>query len=125
MQRCYSVADLTQQDNTIIIAMLLLLSSIVIADPNSGLNLPDNFSRLTVDDVLTSDDNWREPEEEENEWRKAEEKTTTKPSREVRWGAQIPYENDAELDPIVSPSENQPSGVVKTPEITPQFQLRF
>jgi len=124
LQRCYGVADLTQQDNTIIIAMLLVISSIVIADPNSGLNLPDDFSHLTVDDVLTSADNWREPEEEEHEWRKPA-KTSAPRSREVHWGAQTPYENDAELDPIVSPSENRPSGVVKTPEITPQFQIRF
>lgn len=100
-----------------------MISTIVIADPNSELNLPDNFNHLTVDEVF-SEDNWREPEEEEIEWREPE-KNSSRPSREVRWGAQIPYEDNNELDPIVSPSENRPSGVVKTPEVTPQFQIRF
>ena len=105
----------------------MLVSSIVIADPSSQLNLSDDFNNLTVDDVLTSEDNWREPEEkDEIEWRESKETPPPPTGRaEVRWGAQIPYEDDNELNPIVTPSESGPSGVVKTPEIEPQFQIRF
>lgn len=115
--------DRPQQDNSFYLVLLLLISTIVIADPNSELNLPDDFNHLTVDEVF-NEENWREPEKEEIEWRKSE-KNPTRPSREVRWGAQIPYEDNNELDPIVSPSENRPSGVAKTPEVAPQFQIRF
>ena len=115
--------DRPQQDNSFSLALLLLISTIVIADPNSELNLPDDFNHLTVDEVF-NEENWRVPEKEEIEWRKSE-KNPTRPSREIRWGAQIPYEDNNELDPIVSPSKNRPSGVVKTPEVAPQFQIRF
>lgn len=122
MQFSLYFVDKYQQDNSFIIALLFMISTIVIADPNSELNLPDNFNHLTVDEVF-SEDNWREPEEE-IEWREPV-RNSSRPSREVRWGAQTPYEDNNELDPIVSPSENRPSGVVKTPEVTPQFQIRF
>ena len=115
--------DRPQQDNSFSLALLLLISTIVIADPNSELNLPDDFNHLTVDEVF-NEENWRVPEKEEIEWRKSE-KNPTRPSREIRWGAQIPYEDNNELDPIVSSSKNRPSGVVKTPEVAPQFQIRF
>lgn len=123
MQFSLYFVDKYQQDNSFVLALLLMISTILIADPNTELNLPDNFNHLTVDEVF-SEDNWREPEKEEIEWRETQRKSS-RPSREVRWGAQIPYEDNNELDPIVSPSENRPSGVVKTPEVTPQFQLRF
>lgn len=122
MQFSLYFVDKYQQDSSFIIALLFMISTIVIADPNSELNLPDNFNHLTVDEVF-SEDNWREPEEE-IEWREPV-RNSSRPSREVRWGAQTPYEDNNELDPIVSPSENRPSGVVKTPEVTPQFQIRF
>ena len=124
---CYPYGpDRSKQDYSYTFALLLLISSIVIADPSSQLNLPDNFNSLTVDDVLTGEENWREPEEDEIEWRETKETSPPSTGRaEVRWGAQTPYENDNELNPIVTPSESGPSGVVRTPEIEPQFQIRF
>lgn len=120
------LAGSSQQDYSYSFVLLLLISSIVVADPSRQLNLTDDFNTLTVDDVLTGEDNWRESQKEEIEWRESNEKQT-QPSRrrEVRWGAQVPYDEDNNLNPIVSPSQNRPSGVVKNPEVAPQFQIRF
>lgn len=120
------LAGSSQQDYSYSFVLLLLISSIVFADPSRQLNLTDDFNTLTVDDVLTGEDNWRESQKEEIEWRESNEKQA-QPSRrrEVRWGAQVPYDEDNNLNPIVSPSQNRPSGVVKNPEVAPQFQIRF
>lgn len=102
-------------------ALLLLISSIVIADPKSQLDLPDEFNNLNVDDIFSREEKLRSPTKEENEWRKPKQATT---KREVRWGAKSIYEENDLLDPF-SPSAKRSSGLNKTPEVTPQFQLRF
>lgn len=108
------------QEYSYTFALLLLISTIVIADPNSQLDLPDNFNNLNVDTIFSREENMREPKEEEVEWRKPEQKQ----KREVRWGAKSIYEGDPRLEPFGSSSKDV-SKTSKTPEAAPQFQLRF
>jgi len=101
-------------------ALLLLISSIVIADPNSQLDLPDGFNNLNVDSIFSREESMRKPETEENEWRKPK----PKQKREVRWGAKSIYEANPQLDPFSSSSKGVDKGT-KSPEAAPQFELRF
>lgn len=101
-------------------ALLLLISSIVIADPKAQLDLPDDFNNLNVDAIFSREEGLRKPQEEENEWRKPKQKQ----KREVRWGAKSIYEGNNQLDPF-SPSKNKSGKVSETPEVPPQFELRF
>jgi hypothetical protein len=109
------------QEYSYTFALLLLISSIVIAAPNSQLDLPDDFNNLNVDTIFSREEIMREPRQEE-EWRKP--KPRPKQKREVRWGAKSIYEGDPQLEPFGSSSKNVSKGS-KTPEAAPQFQLRF
>ncbi len=108
------------QEYSYTFALLLLISSIVIADPNSQLDLPDDFNNLNVDTIFSREESMREPKQEEKEWRRPKQKQ----KREVRWGAKSIYEGDPQLEPFGSSSKNVSKGS-KTPEAAPQFQLRF
>jgi len=108
------------REYTYTFALLLLISSIVIADPNSQLDLPDDFNNLNVDTIFSREESMRKPETEENEWRKPK----PKQKREVRWGAKSIYEANPQLDPFSSSSKGVGKGI-KSPEAAPQFELRF
>ena len=82
----------------------------VIADPKSQLNLPDNFNNLNVDTIFSRGENLRKPKQERK--------------RVVRWGAKSIYEGNNQLDPF-SPSSKELGGGIKSPEVAPQFELRF
>ena len=97
---------------------LLLISSIVIADPNSQLNLPDNFERLSVDEIFMRGD--KQNTVEENEWRN----TKKDPDESnVRWGAKSIYEDQKDIDPFFS-SDNS-NDFRDVPEATRQIQIKF
>jgi len=118
--RLYCIVML-QREYSFAFALLLLISTIVIADPTSQLDLPDEFNNLNVDDIFSRGEEWREPESKENEWRKPKQGTT---KREVRWGAKSIYEDNDEIDPF-SPSPRKSGEIIRSPEPAHQFQLRF
>lgn len=102
-------------------ALLLLISSIVIADPNSQLDLPDDFNNLNVDSIFSREESMREPKKEENEWRKPEPQVQ---KREVRWGTRNIYEANDDLDPFTPPPRRQ-GEIIRNPEASPQLEIRF
>lgn len=114
--------------------ILVLFSSLVIADPNSQLNLPEGFE-LNVDAIFERENKLRQPKQEENAWREKElqqpdqeenawEDKSERSSREVRWGAKSIYEANPNRDPF-NFNDNNPRTVVKPVDVTPQFELRF
>ena len=90
----------------------------MIADPNSQLNLPDNFERLSVDEVFMRED--KQKDVEENEWRKTKKESD---KSNVRWGAKSIYEDQKDIDPFFS-SDNS-KDYRNVPEATRQFQIKF
>jgi len=106
-------------DYTFFIALLLLISSIVIADPSIPLDLSLDLGTENVDKILSRED-WREPDPEENEWRQ----TPTEITPIDLWSTKSIYERDRQLDPIIS-DVNRPSNIIDSREAAPQFQLRF
>ncbi len=118
--KLYSI-DRLQREYFFAFALLLLISTIVLADPNSQLGLPDEFNNLNVDSIFSRGEDWREPKAKENEWRKPKQQT---PRREVRWGAKSIYEENDQLDPF-SPSVKSGGSALNTPKAAPQFELRF
>lgn len=109
------------REHSFALFLLLLISSIVIADPTTQLNLPSEFDNISVDTIFERGNEWREPEEEKNQWR---EPTKEKQRREVRWGARNIYDED--FDPF-NPSANDEGArkSIKSPEPQRQFQIRF
>lgn len=115
----YYIGKLPREDS-FAIAVLLLISSMVIADPKAQLDLPDDFNNLNVDTIFSRGEDLRKPKEEENAWRTPKQER----KREVRWGAKSIYEGNNHLDPLGS-STRRLGKITETPEVTPQFQLRF
>ena len=108
-----------QREHSFAFTLLILISSIVIADPKSQLDLPDEFNKLTVDAVFERGNKSRKSNKE-HEWRKPEKEKKT----EVRWGAKSIYEGNDQLDPF-SPSATSVTDPLKSPEAARQFELRF
>ncbi len=117
--KLYSI-DQLQREYFFAFALLLLISTIVLADPNSQLDLPEEFNALNVDTIFSRGEEWRKPKSKENEWRKPKQEQ----KREVRWGAKSIYEGNNQLDPI-TPSAKRGGSALNTPEAAPQFELRF
>lgn len=106
-------------DYTFLIALLLLITSIVIADPNVPLDLSLDLGVENVDTILSRED-WREPDEDENEWRQAPANMTP----DDRWSTDSIYESDHRLEPIV-PSYDRPGNILDSRQAAPQFKRRF
>lgn len=105
-----------------LLLVLILLSSIVIADPELGL--PDEFNELNVDTIFSNGSKFRKPEkEEEIEWR-AKDSKPQELNTNIRWGATSIYENSDDPDPFGSNSD-QSNKVLRSPEASPQLEIRF
>ncbi len=110
----------TKQEFYLPLIGLILISSIVIADPQSQLNLPDEFNNINVDDIFSREENMRQEDKEEIEWRAPKE---TPSKKEVRWGAKSIYEDNKNLDPTTS--EPAQPNALDDRQATPQLQIRF
>ena len=111
--------NLSNREYIYVFSILLFISSIVIADPKSQLDLPDEFNKLSVDEVFERGN--KQKAKEENEWRKTKKDTD---QSNVRWGAKSIYEDDENFDPFFSDSENS-KDISDAPEATRQFQIKF
>ena len=111
--------ELSNREYFYVLSALLLISSIVIADPNSQLNLPDDFEQLSVDEVFMRGD--KQKDVEENEWRKTKKESD---KSNVRWGAKSIYEDQKDIDPFFSTSNNS-NDISDVPEATRQIQIKF
>ena len=99
------------------IVTILFISSFVIAEHHVPLDLSLSLDTGNVDTILDRDD-WREPVEEESNWRK-------KPSQEkYTWGSISIYEDNKQLDPILQ-DESVPGTIIDERKAAPKFQLRF
>lgn len=134
MQQFLLYTGQTSKEIYIGFLILVLFSSLVIADPNSQLNLPEGFE-LNVDAIFERENKLRQPKQDENVWREKEfrqpgqeenawEDKSERSSREVRWGAKSIYEANPNRDPF-NYNDNNPRTVVKPVDVTPQFELRF
>lgn len=112
---------LSNRDFTYSFSILLLISSIVIADPKTQLDLPNEFQHLSADEVFERG-NKQKTIEEENEWRENKEKSK---QLNVRWGAKSIYEGEKkEFDPFFSSSKENKK-INEVPEATRQIQIKF
>ncbi len=112
--------DVVPSDQKLLLASIVLITSVVYAEQNIPLDLTLDLDASNVTTILERDD-WREPKkEEENGWRQKPAET----KKNVRWGARSIYEEDQRLGPVLS-DDNKPSGVVDMPEAAPKFKLRF
>lgn len=101
------------------ILIIVLLSSFVIADQNIPLDLSLRLDANSVDNILARDD-WREPTQNENNWRQQ----PVVRSNNKHWESSSVYENNNQLPPILS-NDNKPSGVLDDRQAAPAFKLRF
>lgn len=101
------------------IVALLSVLPIVIADPAMPLDLTLDLDDIYVENTLDRED-WREPEEEEHQWRQQPLDLTP----DERWQSESIYKNDRQLEPI-TPDLNRPSGILDSREAAPQFKRRF
>ena len=108
----------------LLMLMLLLISTIVLADPN--LDLPDEFNELNVDAIFDRGDKFREPgTEEENKWR-AKDEESLELDTNVRWGAASIYEDSDDPDPFDTNNDDEEKNkLLRSPEATPQLEIRF
>ncbi|MGI9228127.1 MAG: hypothetical protein ACR2PU_04980 [Gammaproteobacteria bacterium] len=112
--------DPSNREYTYVISLLLFISSIVIADPKSQIDVPDEFNKLTVDAVFERG-NKQKKAKDENDRRKTKKDTD---QSNVRWGAKSIYEDDENFDPFFSSSENS-NDITDIPEATRQIQIKF
>ena len=112
--------NLSNREFTYLFSVLLLISSIVIADPKAQLDLPDEFQQLSADEVFERG-NKQKTITEENEWR--ENKMKSEQSN-VRWGAKSIYEGEKNFDPFFS-SSKETKKIIDVPETTRQIQISF
>ena len=112
--------DISNREYIYVFSILLLISSIVIADPKTQLDLPDKFQQLSVDEVFERG-NKQKKAKEENEWRKTKKESD---QSNVRWGAKSIYEDDENFDPFFSSSEKS-RDIRDVPEATRQIQIKF
>lgn len=103
-----------------VLSVLVLLSSIVIADPKSQIDLPDEFTGLSTDTVFNRGEEVKD-NKIDNEWRKPKKEPD---QSNVRWGATSIYDNNENIDPFFSGSEKTKE-VTDTPEAARQIQIRF
>jgi hypothetical protein len=102
------------------LVLILLTSSIVIADSTLKLDLPDEFYLQSTDTKFSRDSQTYHTDKEEPKWRKP----ASASSPTVRWGANKSiYEENNQLDPMLS--TQSPDKGAESINLTPQFEMRF
>jgi hypothetical protein len=102
------------------LVLILLTSSIVIADSTLKLDLPDEFYLQSTDTKFSRDSKTYYSDKEEPKWRKPA--STSSPT--VRWGVNKSiYEKNNQLDPMLS--TQSPDKGAESIHLTPQFEMRF
>ena len=106
-------------EHRLALALLLLASSIVIADSTLKLDFPDEFYLQSTDTKFSRNNHSYHADKEEPRWRKP----ASSSSPAVRWGAKSIYEENSQLDPILG---TQGTGqATETIYLNPQLEIRF
>ena len=107
------------------LVLILLTSSIVIADSTLKLDLPDEFYLQSTDTKFSRDSQTYHTDKEEPKWRKP----ASSSSPTVRWGAKSIYEENNQLDPMLGTQgtlSTQDTGQgTEAIYLNPQFEMRF
>ena len=112
-------AKVLPYEHQLALALLLLASSIVIADTTLKLDFPDEFYLQSTDTKFSRDNRTYHIDKTEPRWRKA----ASTPSPTVRWGAKSIYEENSHLDPFLDTQGSDHT--TETIRLNPQLEIRF
>ena len=106
-------------EHRLALALLLLASSIAIADSTLKLDFPDEFYLQSTDTKFSRNSQSYQADKDEPKWRKS----ASPSSPTVRWGAQSIYEENNQLDPLLG---TQGTGqATESIYLNPQLEIRF
>ena len=119
MQTANINAKVLPCEHQLTLVLLLLVSSIAIADSTLKLDFPDKFYLQSNDTKFSRNNQSYQTDKKEPRWRKSENSA----SSTVRWGAKSIYEENSQLDPILS---TQGTGqATDAIYLNPQLEIRF
>lgn len=104
------------QENLNVFLLLLLVSSFVLADPESSLDINKELPELNVMAIL-NEKQWREEKSEEDGWRESKNSSGSN----SRWGGYSIHEANDDLLTI----ESHEGLILDSRKAASQFKLRF
>ncbi len=109
--------ELPEQESMYVLLLLLLISTMVMAEPESNLDIDNEVPELNVLSILNEED-WRNIDSEEK-WRRPQEKSASK----VRWGGYSIHQENEQV-PGMIPTEAELDTMDRRKPVS-QFNLEF